>query len=322
MKENFSDYELHVIKDIATHIVEPNALQQTLKILGKPIEKVFELADRSRIKILKKTSTIVKGAIQDAILSTITLSSKSRLFSEKNVIREYHKRDVFFKRLEEAREKNIPLELMDNVADSYDISNAVILGLEGFIFGGITTVAEAVPFAQVLVPVIITADVSASMTFLSRHVSLVAGSYGYSANDPYNITHILAAMAPLKESFDEGYFGTKATIIGSIHEVGAFVSKYSGRITPELLEKEAPYLLRLIVLVADRLGVILTEKVLAMIVFLAGAALNSTINIAFQQVGHTASRDYFRKLTLERKYGEDEVRAAIEKEVQVLKKQK
>lgn len=320
MKDNLSEYELQVVRDIARHIVEPNALHQTLKYLGKPIEKVFDLAEKSRIKALKKTSEIVQNKIREVIMSTILLSSRAGLFKEKNVIRQYGRNDIKIASIDDIRLRNMPLANMDKVADSYDISNALILGVEGFMMGGAATIAEAVPLAQIMVPVIIAADVSASMTFLARHVSLVAASYGYSARDPGNIPHLLAAMVPMEESFDEGYLGAKITASEYVQDAGAFLIQFGGRrITPEALEKEAPYLLRLIVLVADRLGVVLTEKALATIIFLAGAALNSAINVAFQQVGHTAAKDYFRRMTLENKYGRDAVREAIEKEVHSLK---
>ena len=50
-----------------------------------------------------------------------------------------------------------------------------------------------------------------------------------------------------------------------------------------------------------------------------GAVLNSSINVAFQQVGHQTAKDYFRRLILEERYGEELVSFAIEKEIETLR---
>jgi hypothetical protein len=58
---------------------------------------------------------------------------------------------------------------------------------------------------------------------------------------------------------------------------------------------------------------------LGVLVPVAGAILNSSINIAFQQVGHQTAQDYFRRLVLEDRYGEELVAYAIQQEVRALK---
>jgi hypothetical protein len=74
-------------------------------------------------------------------------------------------------------------------------------------------------------------------------------------------------------------------------------------------------MIRLITYVADRLGVIVTQKELGILVPVAGAVLNSSINLAFQQVGHQTTKDYFRRLILEDRYGDELVAYAIQQEI-------
>jgi hypothetical protein len=85
-----------------------------------------------------------------------------------------------------------------------------------------------------------------------------------------------------------------------------------------LLEREAPQMVRLIAYVADRLGVVVTEKELGLLVPIAGALLNSSINLSFQQLGHQTAQDYFRRLILEQRYGEELVAYAISQEIEAL----
>jgi hypothetical protein len=61
-----------------------------------------------------------------------------------------------------------------------------------------------------------------------------------------------------------------------------------------------------------------TKKELGILVPVAGAVLNSSINIAFQQVGHQTAKDYFRRLLLEERYGDELVAVAINQEIDAL----
>src|SRR5205823_15051009 len=86
-----------------------------------------------------------------------------------------------------------------------------------------------------------------------------------------------------------------------------------------LLDREAPQMIRLLTYVADRLGIVITQKELGILVPIAGAVLNSSIHIAFQQVGHHTAKDYFRRLVLEDRYGEELVSYAIQQEIGALR---
>jgi hypothetical protein len=132
---------------------------------------------------------------------------------------------------------------------------------------------------------------------------------------------MIAAMAPQSATGDEGYLALKTAVVTSISESGRFLAKTGGMVFDRhVLEHEAPQMIRLITYVADRLGVVLTEKELGIIVPVAGAVLNSTLNIAFQQLGHQTAKDYFRRLILEDRYGEEIVSYAIAQEVEVLRR--
>jgi len=77
-------------------------------------------------------------------------------------------------------------------------------------------------------------------------------------------------------------------------------------------------MIRLIAYVADRLGVVLTEKELGIVIPIAGAVLNSALNVAFQRLGHQTAKDYFRRLILEDRYGDELVSYAVAVEISKL----
>src|SRR6185295_15897365 len=214
----------------------------------------------------------------------------------------------------------MPLSQLDAVADSSRWGSSLLLGLEGALLGGATTMAEGIPGAQLVIPSLILTDVTSSMTLLSRHTCRIATAYGYSSQKPENLLHLVAAMAPQSESSDEGYIAMKTAVVTSIRESGQFMARTTGMLLDrQILEREAPQMIRLITYVAGRLGVVITQKELGVLVPIAGAVLNSSINVAFQQVGHQSAKDYFRRLILEDRYGEELVAYAIQQEIGLLR---
>src|SRR2546425_5962405 len=134
-------------------------------------------------------------------------------------------------------------------------------------------------------------------------------------------SHLVAAMAPHADSSDEGYLALKTAVVTSIRESGQFMARTAGMVMDrQLLEREAPQMIRLITYVADRLGIVITQKELGILVPIVGAGLNSSINVAFQQVGHQTAKDYFRRVILEDRYGEELVSYAIQQEIETLRK--
>jgi hypothetical protein len=215
----------------------------------------------------------------------------------------------------------MPLSKLDRVANSFRLAGSVLLGAEGAILGGATTLAETIPGAQLVIPSLILTDVTSSMTLLSRHTCRIATTYGFSSKDSINLPHLIAAMAPQSGTSDEGYLTLKTAVITSMRESGLFMSRTAGMMLDrQLLEREAPQMVRLIAYVSERLGIVVTQKELGILIPVAGAVLNSSINLAFQQVGHHTARDYFRRIILEERYGEELVQFAISQEMTRLQK--
>lgn len=74
----------------------------------------------------------------------------------------------------------------------------------------------------------------------------------------------------------------------------------------------APALARLTAALAERFGVLVTEKGAAELVPVLGAAGGATINLAFMDHFQNMAEGHFTVRALERKYGERIVQAACE----------
>ena len=312
----FTEYEQQVIRELAIHRVQPNAVRRLLEGAGKPMAKLLKFARSSNNRALRGLSEHVHGWIEEGLIKTFRAANK--LANTKDIARRYAERGIHVGEDFESL-RYMPLSQLDAVADSFSFNSSFLLGAEGAILGAATTLAEGIPGAQLVIPSLILTDITSSMTLLSRHTCRVATSYGYSSKNAENLPHLMAAMAPQSEDSDEGYLSLKTAVVTSIRESGQFMARTASvMLDRQLLEREAPQMIRLITYVADRLGVVVTQKELGILVPIAGAVLNSTINVAFQQVGHQTAKDYFRRLILEDRYGEELVSYAIQREVETL----
>ena len=313
----FTEYEQHVIRELASHRVQPNAVQRVLDGVGKPVSKLLTLGRKSQNRALRGVTEHIHGWIEEGLIKTFRAAN--RLANTKDIAKRYRARGIQvgddFESL-----RYMPLSQLDAVADSIRWGSSFLLGAEGALLGSATTMAEGIPGAQLVIPSLMFTDVTSSMTLLSRHTCRIATAYGYSSKRPENLPHLVAAMAPQTETSDEGYIALKTAVVTSIRESGQFMARSASMVMDrKLLEREAPQMIRLITYVADRLGIVITQKELGILVPIAGAILNSSINVAFQQVGHQTAKDYFRRVLLEDRYGEELVAYALQQEIALLK---
>jgi len=308
MANEFTEYEEFVMREIVRHELQPNMIEQALSMAGSPASAVLEAARNSQFEVIRKIEENVEGAVVRALTTSINMAN--RAYSDRVVLDRFDRQGICVNDIDDIRNRDI--EGMDTAAKSFGAQNAVMLSAEGILMGAAAGLGEMLPFAQFAIPSIIAADVLASITLLSRSACQVAACYGRSSRLAENIPHILACMAPLQQTSDEGYIMMKGAITSAIREAGAFLAeKASQKITQEMIEKEAPALIRLIAMVASRLSVTITEKELGILVPVAGGFINSGLNLAFQQAGQITSMDYFRRMTLEERHGDRAVSERI-----------
>lgn len=312
----FTEYEQQVIRELAFHRVQPNAVHRLLESAGRPVARLLNIGRQSNSKAVRGLAAHVHGWIEEGLIKTFRAAN--RLANTRDISKRYAKRGIQIGDDFESL-RYVPMSQLDAVADSFRWGSSFLLGAEGAVLGGITTIAEGIPGAQLVIPSLILTDITTSMTLLSRHTCRIATAYGYPSKKPEHLPHLVAAMAPQSDDADEGYLALKTAVITSIRESSRFIARMAGVVVDrQILEREAPQMIRLITYVADRLGIVVTQKELGILVPVAGAFLNSSINIAFQQVGHQTAKDYFRRLVLEDRYGEELVAYAIQQEILAL----
>jgi nitrogenase molybdenum-iron protein alpha/beta subunit len=129
----FEEYEYEIIKEIAKDEEKPSIVSQALELAGKPVGAIMEIANNSKFEIVQKVTKAVNSTVEEGIKKTIIISNN--LYSEKDVIQEYKKRNILIESSKNISNQVITLKIMDEVADSYQYSNALFVGLEGAVMG-------------------------------------------------------------------------------------------------------------------------------------------------------------------------------------------
>jgi hypothetical protein len=194
---------------------------------------------------------------------------------------------------------------LDHIADSFKTSNRLLLGAEGALLGSATTLAEGVPGAQLLIPSLILADVTASMTLLSRQTCLLASVYGSlqevlktfpMSSQHWRHTPTLRMRLSRDQSSSRGlYSRDKPLHGGNGRRPDRSAPSREGSSADDSSHRESSRTSRIAI----------TQKELGILVPVAGAVLNGSINLAFQKVSHQTAKDYFRRLLLEDRYGDE-----------------
>lgn len=106
------------------------------------------------------------------------------------------------------------------------------------------------------------------------------------------------------DAVESGYFAVRAALAQSISSAAEHIARRG------LVEEGAPALVRLIVQVAQRFSVQVSEKVAAQAIPAIGAAGGALVNTVFIDHFQTMARGHFIVRRLERRYGREMVEAA------------
>src|SRR5207249_4560127 len=88
----FNEYEQEVIREIAMHRVQPNAVQRLLDTVGKPVGKLLRLARESKNPALRGISDRLHGWVQEGLIKTI--KAANRITGSKDIQRRYEARGM------------------------------------------------------------------------------------------------------------------------------------------------------------------------------------------------------------------------------------
>jgi hypothetical protein len=152
-------------------------------------------------------------------------------------------------------------------------------------------------------------ELPASTAIMLRSIADIARSEG---EDIGHVTSQLACMEVFAfgglhkadRASESGYFVTRAALSRSVTEAAEHIARKG------LVEEGAPALVRFVMTIAQRFGIQVSEKVAAQSIPAIGAFGGALINTLFMDHFQDMARGHFIVRRLERKYGQDVVKAA------------
>ncbi len=147
-----------------------------------------------------------------------------------------------------------------------------------------------------------------SATLMLRSIADVARSQGETVTEGLTkaaCIEVFALGGPGKsdDGSETGYFAVRAALANSVARAAEFIAQKG------LAEEGAPALARLIMLVAQRFSIQVSQKAAAQLIPAVGAAGGALINTIFIDHFQDMAKGHFTVRRLERKYGQDQVRS-------------
>ncbi len=150
-------------------------------------------------------------------------------------------------------------------------------------------------------------ELPVSTVIMLRSIADIAVSEGEDLSEPeaaLSCIHVFALGAPgTEDASDNGYFAVRSMLAKTMAEAARFVAERS------IVEESAPVLIRFIMHVASRFGVVVTQKAAAQALPVVGAFGGAVVNYAFMEHFQSMARGHFTVRRLERTYGHEVVRA-------------
>src|SRR5262245_57836599 len=112
----FTEYEQAVIRELALHRVQPNAIQRVLEGIGKPMAKLMAFGRKSQSRTVRTVSQHVHGWIEEGLIKTFRAAN--RLANPRDVTKRYSDRGIQVGNDFESL-RFMPLSQLDAVADSF-----------------------------------------------------------------------------------------------------------------------------------------------------------------------------------------------------------
>ena len=167
--KTLTEYEEQVVAEMVRHDLQPNLVERALSLAGAPVQKILSSARESQSVMLQKITRGVENGVGKGLIQSIRMANS--IYNPETVLEKFKNRDIHLEDIEDIQ--NLDLEDMDEVAKSHSIVNSALITAEGVLTGAAASLGEIIPFAQFAVPAIVSADVVASITLLSRNACQV-----------------------------------------------------------------------------------------------------------------------------------------------------
>ena len=156
-------------------------------------------------------------------------------------------------------------------------------------------------------------ELPVSTTIMMRSVADIARSQGFDVSDPLvqaECIQVFALGGPGEgdDAAESAYYGMRNAMVMAAQEVGISLAEVAAKQSLGRAPQEASsVLVRLIEVVAKRLGIQVTEKMAAQAVPVVGAVSGAAINALFTRHFQDMARGHFTVLRLEQRYGKEVV---------------
>jgi hypothetical protein len=155
-------------------------------------------------------------------------------------------------------------------------------------------------------------ELPVSTIIILRSILDIARSEGENLTDPESTLSCIEVLglggrAETDDAGQNDYFVIRGIFAKSVSEAARFIAERG------IVEEGSPVLVRLIVQIASRYGLVVTQKAVAQAIPVIGALGGAAVNYAFIDHFQSVARGHFTVRRLERKYGKDDVFAAYEK---------
>jgi hypothetical protein len=155
-------------------------------------------------------------------------------------------------------------------------------------------------------------ELPVSTTIMLRAIAVIAQKEGEDLADPRTGLACLEVFALGGPAADEtgvevDYFAVRALLARGLLEIADFA------VDKGAIRESAPFLVRSLTQIAARFGVVVSQKVAAQAVTVAGALGGAAVNLAFIEHFQDVARGHFTVRRLERVYGVDTVRSEYDR---------
>lgn len=274
-----SQADLHFLADAAAYLERPSFLIRLANLLGKPAEAVLAALPKTAHQVVNKATTSALSTALGWALRTLPSGTG-------------------------------PAATNPERAGAPESTFALSPGLHTALAA--TTGAVGGLFGLSGLPV----EVPATVMVMLRSVAATAAREGANLDDPATRLECLTVLnlgSPAANEMESAYFTSRLGMALAVHESAQFVTRHTAReVADSVARGTAPALVRLLGQIASRFEVVLTEKLAAQLVPLAGAVSGALINAAFTDHFNLVARYHFGILRLESLHGREAVRAAYE----------
>lgn len=162
-------------------------------------------------------------------------------------------------------------------------------------------------------------ELPATTMIMLRSIAQIAARSGADLRDPETRLQCLAVFSygsPELNAMESAYFSSRLGTTLAMRDAARYLAEHSMRELGENMSRRmAPALVRLVQQIASRFQIVVTEKMAAQAVPIAGAALGSLVNAAFTDHFNRVAEFHFGIVKLERRYGAAPVQAAYQQAI-------